>query len=85
MDNDDDFALADYFINYDYAPLVFGSGSSFLDPPVVRFGVEERFENFTLTENVDIIANDDTAVNEMVSESGEIRSEIIVMMKLEAR
>lgn len=49
------------------------------------FGVEERFESFTSVENVDIIANDDTVVNEIVRESDEIRSEIIVMMKLEAR
>lgn len=64
---------------------LFGSGSSYSDPLLVCFGVEERFESFTSVENVDIIANDDTVVNEIMRESGEIRSKIIVMMKLEAR
>jgi len=69
--NDDDFALADSFINFDYtpdSPPPLGSGSSHSDPPVVCSGVEDRFEN---VENVQIIiANDnDDAVNEMDSDS----------------
>jgi len=55
MDNNDDFAPANSFINYNYTPSVFGFGSSFLDHPVVCFSVEERSESFTLVENVDIL------------------------------
>jgi len=73
--NDEDFALADSFINFDYtpdSPPLLGSGSSLSDPPVV----EERFENVEneVNENVEII---NAVVRSDIISNDEIRGDII--------
>jgi hypothetical protein len=87
MDDDDDFALADSFINFDYAAAYSPTTTSHLpthpDLTVPNSGVQERFQSFSLVENeVNEIqngenrgGNDDNAV-----EFGEItgESEIII-------
>lgn len=82
MDNDDDFALANSFINFDYTPPVFGSGTSFSDSLVVCFGVEERFKSFTLVENDEIIDDKDVIVNEMVEIRREITCNDLIRVRL---
>lgn len=68
MDNDDDvFALADSFINFDYAP---DSPPPLSDPPVACSGVENE-----VNENVEII--DAVVRSEIISNDDEIRGDII--------
>ncbi|WJX69210.1 hypothetical protein P8452_53488 [Trifolium repens] len=91
MDDDDDFALADSFINFDYAAAYSPTTTSHLpthpDLTVRNSGVQERFQSFSLVENEvngiqngeNITGNDDNAV-EIITNDGEIRgeSEIII-------